>query len=219
MTYEEIVRTRRSVRGFLPKQVPESVIRECLELAQWTPSNCNVQPWRITVASGEARDRLAGSLVEAFYAGDFDTPNHPVEVFHDEYRGWQISCAKELYGHMGVERGDMKARMAATARNFAFFDAPHMAVVCMDKKFGVGTALTVGMWMQTFLLALTDRGVQSCAMAAMRSFPERIRRELDIPDNHAVLCGIAFGYEDAQVPANRTRQPRGPLEDHVAWRR
>ena len=123
MTYEEIVRTRRSVRGFLPRQVPEPIIRECLELAQWTPSNCNVQPWRITVASGESRDRLARSLVDAFYAGDFDSPDHPVEVFHDEYRSWQISCAKELYGDMGVARGDMPVRMAATARNFAFFDA------------------------------------------------------------------------------------------------
>lgn len=217
-SFEELVRARRSVRGFRPDLVPEELIREALEIAQWAPSNCNVQPWRITMASGEARDRVSKAMVEAFYRGDFDIPDHPVEVFHDEYRKWQISCAVELYGHMGIARDDKPGRIAAAARNYELFDAPHLAVVCMDKKFGVGTALTVGMWMQTFLLALEERGVQSCAMAALRGFPEVLRRELEIPDHHAVLCGIAIGYEDADVPANATRQPRAPLEDNVTWR-
>lgn len=215
---EAIVRARRSVRGFRPDPVPEATLREALDIAQWSPSNCNVQPWRVTMASGEARDRLAETILAKFYAGQFDPPDHPVEVFHDEYRVWQIDCAKRLYGEMGVERHDKEGRIHAMARNFAFFDAPHVAIVCMDTKFGVGTALTVGMWMQSLLLALTERGVQTCAMAAMRSYAATCRDVLAIPDHHAVLCGIAIGYEDETIPANRTRQPRGALEDNVTWR-
>ncbi|TNE86335.1 MAG: nitroreductase [Deltaproteobacteria bacterium] len=215
---EAVVRARRSVRGFKPDPVPQEVLREALEMAQWAPSNCNVQPWRVTIASGEARDRLSKAMVDKFYSGAFDPPDHPVEIFHDEYRTWQVDCAKRLYGEMGVERHDKEGRICAMARNYELFDAPHVAIVCMDKKFGVGTALTVGMWMQTFMLALTERGVDTCAMAAMRSYADTIRTTLDIPENHAVLCGIAIGYEDVEVPANRTRQPRGPLEDNVAWR-
>jgi nitroreductase len=218
MSFERAVRERRSVRGFKPDPVPDETLRHCLELAQWAPSNCNVQPWRIYMVSGEARDRISKKMVEAFYAGQYDTPDHPVEVFHDEYRTLQIECAVELYGHMGVGRKDIPARMAATARNYELFDAPHVAIVCMDKKFGVGTALTVGMWMQTFLLALEERGVQSCAMAALRGFPDLLRRELDIPDHHTVLCGIAIGFADDEVPANKTFVGRGALESNVFWR-
>ena len=48
--------------------------------------------------------------------------------------------------------------MRATLRNFEFFDAPHVAIVCMQKKFGVRVALDVGAYVQTLLLA--------CARAA-----------------------------------------------------
>ncbi|MCO4747568.1 MAG: nitroreductase [Proteobacteria bacterium] len=218
MSFERAVRERRSVRGFKPDPVPEATLRHCLELAQWAPSNCNVQPWRVYMVSGEARDRISKRMVESFYAGEFDTPDHPVEVFHDEYRTLQIECAVELYGHMGVARKDIAARMAATARNYQLFDAPHVAIVCMDKKFGVGTALTVGMWMQTLLLAFEERGVQTCAMAALRGFPDLLRSELDIPDNHTVLCGIAIGFGDDSVPANKTFVGRKPLDNNVFWR-
>ena len=218
MDLDVSMRSRRSTRGFRPDPVDDAVIRRCLELAQHTPSNCNVQPWRVTVASGAARDRLADALMQAFVDGRTETPDHPVEVFHDRYREWQIDCARRLYAEIGVTRHDKAGRMAAAARNFALFDAPHVAVVCMDRRFGVGTALTVGMWMQSFLLALTANGVQSCAMAALRRYPDTIRRVLDLPEEHAVLCGVVFGHADPLHPANRTEQPRADLDECVTWR-
>ena len=52
------IRERRSVRGFLPKPVPRDVLEEVLTLAQHAPSNCNVQPWRVYIASGDTLDKL-----------------------------------------------------------------------------------------------------------------------------------------------------------------
>ena len=65
MTFDEAVRARRSVRGYRPDPVPESVLRECLELAQLTPSNCNVQPWRVYIASGEVRGSFCNTAAMA----------------------------------------------------------------------------------------------------------------------------------------------------------
>jgi nitroreductase len=42
MSVDEAIRRRRSVRGFLPDEVPESTLREVFGLAQLAPSNCNV---------------------------------------------------------------------------------------------------------------------------------------------------------------------------------
>ena len=49
---------RRSVRGFLNKEVPQEVLNRIFEIAQKAPSNCNVQPWKVYVASGELKDKL-----------------------------------------------------------------------------------------------------------------------------------------------------------------
>jgi hypothetical protein len=85
----------------------------------------------------------------------------------------------------------------------------------MDRAFGIGVALDVGMWVQTFMLALTSRGVSSCPQAALRAYAGLLATELRIPDNELMLCGVSFGYEDESVPVNAARQPRDPVEANV----
>ena len=48
----DTVYARRSVRGYLDKEVPQDVLNRIFEIAQQSPSNCNVQPWKVYVASG-----------------------------------------------------------------------------------------------------------------------------------------------------------------------
>ena len=213
--FDEVVRARRSVRGFKPESVDPDIIDACLELAQLSPSNCNVQPWRVYLASGEARDRVRDGMLEAFAAGKFETMEHPIDTFPGDYRKRQIACAVEMYGKMGIGRDDNEGRMHAHARNFALFDAPHVAIVCMERSFGIGVALDVGMWVQTFMLALTSRGVSACAQASLRAYSELLRRELGIPESEVVLCGVSFGFEDVDVPVNAARQPREPIASNV----
>lgn len=215
---DQTIRQRRSVRGFYAdRPVPAEALREALELAQWAPSNCNVQPWRVYVASGGARNRLRAALVEAASSG-FPSPEDPIDEFAEDYRRLQVECAVSMYREMGIDRGDKEGRLRALLRNFELFDAPHVAVICMEKQFGLGVALDVGMYVQTLMLALWARGIGSCAQASLRLYPEVIRRELGIPDNLRILCGLSFGYEDPSVPANRTRQTREPVEANVVFR-
>lgn len=216
---DETIRARRSVRGFRPDEVPESTIRACLELAQHAPSNCNVQPWRVYIASGDARTKLRDALVQAIRTKSYEDMESPIDTFPGAYRNKQVACAVEMYGHMGVARGDVEARERAFLRNYELFDAPHVAFVCMHESFGVGVALDVGMYVQTLMLALWSRGVGSCAQASLRSHPKLVRGLLDIPGDEQILCGISFGFEDAAVPVNATRQPRAALEENVAFRR
>ncbi|MBX9790220.1 MAG: nitroreductase [Pirellulales bacterium] len=212
------IRQRRSVRGFLPDQmVPRAVLVEALELAQRAPSNCNIQPWRTFVASGDRCRALREALVAAATSGRAPQPEDPVDEFPGEYRRLQVDCAVALYREMGIDRGDHAGRLRALLRNFELFDAPHVAIICMEKHFGVGVALDVGMYVQTLLLALWARGIASCAQASLRMYPDIIRRELGIADNLRILCGISFGYEDPQVPANRTRQTREELATNVTF--
>ena len=142
----------------------------------------------------------------------------PIDDFFGTYRQKQIACAVELYGNMGVERGDRAGRFDANLRNFEFFDAPHVAYVCMSKRFGIGVALDVGMYVQTLMLAMHSRGIGSCAQASLRAYPALVAEHLDIPEDEQILCGLSFGYEDPDVPANQTRQPRDPISRNVFFR-
>ncbi len=215
---DESIRSRRSVRGFDSQRlVPAEILREALELAQQAPSNCNIQPWRIFLASGARCDRLRHALVVAARGGQPPSPDDPIEEFLDSYRQLQIECAVALYREMGIDRHDHAGRLLAFVRNFEFFDAPHVAIVSMEKHYGIGVALDVGMWVQTFMLALTSRGIGSCAQASLRLYPQIIRHELRIPDSLRIVCGVSFGYEDLTVPANRTRQTRSPIEHNVKF--
>lgn len=216
--FERIVRNRRSVRGFLPDPVPPAVLREIFELAQQAPSNCNVQPWQVVVASGAACRAISAKLLAAITSGQPVTSDYQrVEEFPGIMRQRQIDTAVRLYGHMGIARDDRAGRRRAMLRNYEFFDAPHVAFIGMDRRFHETVAVDVGMYAQTLMLAMTAHGISSCAQAAISRFPEIIRAQFDIPDDIGILMGISFGYEDTDVPANRTRVPRAPLGELVRF--
>lgn len=216
---EAAIAQRRSVRGFRPEPVPEALLRRIFSAAQRAPSNCNVQPWRVYVASGASRDRVRAALLAAF---DADRPPAPdfghIPEFRAEYRDHQVACAVQLYGHMGVARNDRPARRAAMRRNFELFDAPHVAFLGMHRDFGHSVTLDLGAYLQTLLLLLTAHGIASCPMATMREYPDVVRSEFGVPEEIGLQCGLVFGYEDPSVPANRTRTERAPLEHNVVLR-
>ena len=220
MSVTEAIRQRRSVRGFLPDEVPEPILREAFQLAQWAPSNCNVQPWTPHVVSGDKLAKLRAALVDA---GSRDEPINPDfdadRKFAGVHRERQVDAAQQLYGAMGVERRDLVGRKAAYVRNHACFDAPHAVFVFMDESFGEREATDIGMWAQTLMLALTARGVASCAMGALSLYPDIVRAHLGVPPSQKLLFGVSFGYEDVSVNANLARVGRAVLDDAVHFHR
>ena len=219
LAVERTILQRRSVRGFLPDPVPEPLLARIFALAQSAPSNCNVQPWRVYVASGGARDRLRAAFLEAASRGvpgrpDFDRG----AKFTGIYRELQVDCAVALYSEMSIDRDDREGRLRAALRNYEFFDAPHVAFVGMSKEFGTTVALDVGMYVQTLMLLMAAHGIASCPMGSLRQYPEIVRAEFDVSEEVGILCGVCFGYEDVAVPANRTRTDRCEVSTNVQFK-
>ena len=95
---DKAIQQRRSVRGFLrDKPVPRGLVLEAFDLAQRAPSNCNVQPWRVFIASGERCERLRKALTDAIQAGETPAAEDPIDKFIESYRKLQIECAVSLY--------------------------------------------------------------------------------------------------------------------------
>jgi nitroreductase len=64
---------RTSVKRFRPDSVPRTVIEQLLDCAVRAPNHKLTQPWRFTVLTGAARDRLAG-IRAAHRLKRFDDP-------------------------------------------------------------------------------------------------------------------------------------------------
>ncbi|MEX2469817.1 MAG: nitroreductase [Pseudohongiellaceae bacterium] len=219
MSLIDAIYARRSVRGFLDKEVPRETMERLFEIAQQAPSNCNVQPWKAYVASGELKERLRRQMVENMVAGVSPNPDYEYRGdFKDEYRTRQVECAVALYSQMGIGRHDKEGRRHAVLRNFEFFDAPHIAFIGMAPEFGTTVAIDVGMWAQTLMLTMVAFGIHSCPMGTMRNFPDLVREAFAIEDGTRILFGISFGYEDTSVPANATRTTRDPISSNIAFR-
>jgi nitroreductase len=211
--FDEVVRERRSTRLFLrDKPVPRELLDEALSLAMRAPSNSNIQPWRVFITSGPRRDRLVEAMLEAASAGFPESMGLPETFFP-----LRQELGALLYGAMGIARHDAEARRLARLRNWEFFRAPVGAVVCMHRDLGLVDSLGVGMFLQTLLLALTERGLGTCVQVSIAEFSEVVRAQLEIPDELTVLCGLSIGYPDPAFPANSLAVPRNPVETNVVF--
>ena len=92
MDFWEVVKTRRSVRSFAKRDVPESVLERVLEAARIAPSGNNRQPWSFVVVRG-AKKR--GKIAEACYGQGF-VAEAPVVVV----------CCAERYANSYEPWGD-----------------------------------------------------------------------------------------------------------------
>jgi nitroreductase len=209
---EETIRQRHSTRMFLPDPVPRHLVEEALELAVRAPSNSNVQPWRVIVTSGAARDRLVSALVDKARSEPPNVPELPATFAH-----LRRDLGAQVYGSMGIARGDSAARRIAVLRNWEFFRAPMGAVVSMHKDLGLADSMGVGMFLQTLILALTARGLGTCVEVSVAGYPDIVRDELGIAADMNILCGLAIGYPDPDFPGNSLRVGRESMDKHVVF--
>lgn len=212
-TLDELMRARRSVRGFLDCPVAPDLLRDVFATAQQAPSNCNVQPWIVHVVSGASAEKMRTMLHDHVKTGAVPAPDFPLTGgYPGEYRTRQIGAAKALFAATGVAREDVAARTESYLRNFRFFDAPHAAFIFMPRWAGIREAADCGMYAQSLMLALTANGLASCAQGALSHHAGVVRELLGVDDDLLLLFGIAFGYEDASHPANAARTVRAPLD-------
>src|SRR5690606_5697894 len=145
-------------------------------IAQHAPSGCNSQPWKVYVLSGAERFRLERGLIEEILAG---APRASAfgsgeAKFVGALRDRQVACGAKLYQALGVARDDRDARVRVTLQNWCFFGAPHVAVIALPVELGAEGALDVGIYMQSVMLLLQERGISSCPQGSLAFYPRPI---------------------------------------------
>lgn len=211
---------RRAVRAFLPDPVDPALVRHLLALAAQSPSGTNMQPWKVRVLGPQTRARLEPSLIAAL-----DSPELPPaeeyryypETFREPYQSRRRKVGWDLYGLLGVTKGDVAGMKRQSAANLRFFGAPVALMVTIDRDLEIGSWLDLGMFVQTLLIAAQGHGLDSCPQAIFARFHPVVRRELAIPESEVVVCGVAIGKADPDAPANRLVPEREPVEGFTSW--
>ena len=218
-TLTDILKSRYSCRAFRPDPVPDDVITQIITAALHVPSWCNAQPWQVTITKGAATDAFRDVMMTAASTG---TPPQPDLDWPSKYSGAYAerrrTCGYQLYDAVGIEKSDRAGRMAQMLRNYALFDAPHVAIIHSPAELGPYGAMDSGGFVTAFTLAATALGVASIPQAATAGYAPLVRDHFDIADDRLVLCAISFGYADKDAPINQFRTERAGPDQIIDWK-
>jgi coenzyme F420-0:L-glutamate ligase / coenzyme F420-1:gamma-L-glutamate ligase len=184
----DVIKQRRSIRKYLPRQVSREIVTEVLRAAGWAPSAHNSQPWRfIVLEDTKVRQKLADAMAEA----------------------WAADLAK---GGAKVDDKMCKERVER------FADTPVLILACftMDglRKFPDTkrqmcerdlAVESLGAAMQNMLLEAHAKGLGACWFCAPCFCKGTVRRVLGIPESVEPQAFVAMGYpaEKTQVPIRK----------------
>jgi nitroreductase len=214
-TVEEALLSRRSLRAFKPDPVPRETVERILALASRAPSGTNIQPWKVTVVAGEARERLVRAMHEEFLRVGEEGWQREYEYYPTRWREPYLARRRklgwDLYGLLGIAKGERDKTRRQHARNYLFFDAPVGLVFTLERDLPVGAWLDTGMFLQSIMLAARACGLDTCPQAAIASAHTVLRRELHIPQAEIVVCGMSLGHARADALENTLVTEREPV--------
>ncbi|HEX8664804.1 MAG TPA: nitroreductase [Beijerinckiaceae bacterium] len=216
---EAAIAGRRSVRAFLPTPVPRALVERILDVAARAPSGTNMQPWRVRVLAGAAKERLSAALMRAEAEGsphEAEYRYYPQEFF-EPYLSRRRKVGWDLYGLLGIARGETGRMRAQHARNLLFFDAPVGLIFTIDRRLEIGSWLDYGIFLGNVMTAARGHGLDTCAQAAFAPFHEAIRAHLGLDPEEVVVCGMSLGYEDPSAPENALRTDRVPAREFASF--
>lgn len=210
------IETRHSMRAYLPRPVERALIEDILRTASRAPSGTNTQPWQVHVLTGAAKARLAQRITAAY-----DDPEE-LATHGEEYayypREWvspyidrRRKVGWDLYGLLGIAKGDKLRMHEQHGRNYLFFDAPVGLIFTIDRVMQQGSWLDYGMFLQSIMIAARAHGLHTCPQAAFTQFHRLIAEELALAPEQQLVCGMALGYADPAAVENSLVTEREPV--------
>lgn len=216
----EAVETRRSIRAFKSTMPPDGVVTQILESAARAPSGTNIQPWNVYVVTGDTRDKLCAAACAAF---DDPDAKHEIEVSYypdkwfEPYLARRRKIGWDLYGLLGIGKGEREKTHAQHKRNYQFFDAPVGLMFTLHRDLATGSWMDYGMFLQNIMLLAREAGLHTCAQAAWSDYHKVVREQLQIDQSEVIVCGMALGYADEAAIENQLVSERAQLSEFVRY--
>ena len=218
---DEAIRSRQSVRAFLPTPVGRTTVEELLRLASRSASGSNIQPWRVRVIAGDVKARLTQAIFDAVARDGFEPYQrewnyYPVR-WREPFLGRRRKIGWDMYNLLGVAKGDFEGTQQARMRNYEFFGAPVGMIFTLDEDLEIGSWLDLGIYLGSLMIAARGHGLHTCPQAAFADFHSIIRPLLNIPENEIIICAMALGHIDPDAPVNGLKTERADLDEFATF--
>ncbi|MGY6531164.1 nitroreductase [Glycocaulis sp.] len=214
------LKQRISTRAFLDTPVSEADVRAILDDARWAASGGNLQPWRVKVVAGEARQRVIDAVQEKLAKNPFENeapfPVYP-ESLWEPYRSRRYQVGEDMYALLGIPREDKGARLAHLMANYQFFGAPVGLFFLIDERMNPNQWAHLGMFMMSICLAAEARGLATCMQEAWTPHSKTVAGALGVEAPEIVYCGMALGHADTSAKVNQLRSRRAEIDDIAAF--
>ncbi len=220
ISVDEAITSRRSVRAFKADPVPNGTISHILEVASRAPSGTNMQPWHVHVFTGVALKSLCDAVLDAFWNEPEEHQSdrlHYLKKNRDPYLARRRKVGWDLYGLLGIGKGEREKTREFHSLNYKFFDAPVGLIFTIDRDMGWMSWLDYGMFIQNICLAARGQGLHTCPQAAWASYHEVVEKHLNLPKIKMVHCGLSLGYEDTDAVVNSLETEREPVAEFVTF--
>ncbi|MFC7293044.1 nitroreductase [Hirschia litorea] len=225
MNVEDALKKRISIRNYLSKPVDEETLRTLFERARWSPSGGNMQPWKVIVVTGQAREEVVKIGMDeaiAAYANPDLRQDDEFNVYPPNltpiYNNRRKQVGQDMYEVLGIPREDKISRYAHVGRNYEFFGAPVGVFFIIDRQMGRGQWAHLGMFMQSVCLAATEMGLGTCIQEAWAFSRKSLAKHFELPDNEILYCGMSLGWPDMVAPLSKFRSKREVVDSFVQFK-
>lgn len=206
---------RHATRLFKKEPIPLDLLKNCVAAAAMAPSSKNTQPWKVHLLSGKTLSNLRSDYLKAFDEKQSISPpyKYSIDPLPEDWLKLAREVGFSLFDHKNIKRNDKEKRRVHNRENFAFFNAPHLLLVCTKKTAERGNFFDCGIFLGSLLLVLEENQIASCPQFTATSFPQILAKHIPDLKNQICITGLALGYAQKNH-VNEFRSNRLPQE-HV----
>lgn len=208
---ERLVLTRRSVRHFKEKKIPESILERVLEAGRFAPSAGNCQPWRFIVIT----DRSLLKEIETVALGIF-------QYLWGAYSN--DDAVKSMTGMLGpnfTRPGLVDPRIQYVGARSVVenkdimgisFDAPAVILILGDYRSISSPEINVGICGQNMNLVANTLGIKALWSGMFAAGANTLSKKLGIEKPYSVVSSLILGYPEFKQEGMVPREYR-----EVVW--
>ena len=214
----ECIKNRMSIRAFKPEEIPKDLLMEVVNIAKWSPSYKNSQPWEAIILSGAKKEALSKMMVELITKGEEPTSDLPKPQFWPPDEEARINhLYKTKTEATGIDLKDPEVVRKSKKMNFNFYYAPHVIYLFQDSSLSLWSLFDMGLFAQSLMLAAHAKGLGTVPQAFSTDYAKQIKNFLSIPETKRLVIGISIGYPDSESTVNKFRTDRVKTEELVSW--
>jgi nitroreductase len=216
--------TRRSMRKYQDKPIPDDLLKQVLIKARWAPSCINSQSTFVYALSGKPFEEFKAEVrkrSQVNVPAEADVPiggpwtpaqEVRIQVFREFRSTW---CAAEEE-RLGVEPEPAPANPLVAGA--AVHGAPMLLVLAFDKAISVNTGcFDAGLFAMAITLAAQEHGLGTCIVANPIRYGDLMHKYLPGLEDKNVVMGIAIGYPDTEAIVNRFPRSRMLPEEYLTF--